>query len=173
MKTLNQMLLDFNYEQNFKDDDFYVGKSNFYAFELINKWPKWEKNFLNINGEKFSGKSHLTDIFLKKFNGKNVNFYAMDNNTKMISYLKKLPFHIIKGDCFSKSLKLNPRVFDIAFSSGTFEHFKHPKRYIDNISKVSKKFIISCPAQSFYWKVGTFIRSFTDKEFQQFFDETI
>ena len=39
MKSLNQLLLDFDYEQNFKDDDFYVGKSNFYAFEMINKWP--------------------------------------------------------------------------------------------------------------------------------------
>ena len=52
-----------------KDDDFYVGKSNYYAFELINKWPKWEKNFLNISGEKYSGKTHLSNIFLKKFNG--------------------------------------------------------------------------------------------------------
>ena len=69
MKNLNQLLLDFDYEQNFRDDDFYVGNSNFYPFELINKWPKWEKNFLNISGEKFSGKTHLTNIFLKKFNG--------------------------------------------------------------------------------------------------------
>ena len=69
MKSLNQLLLDFDYEQNFRDDDFYVGKSNFYPFELINKWPKWEKNFLNISGEKFSGKTHLTNIFLKKYNG--------------------------------------------------------------------------------------------------------
>ena len=69
MKSLNQLLLDFDYEQNFKDDDFYVGKSNFYPFELINNWPKWEKNFLNISGEKFSGKTHLINIFLKKFNG--------------------------------------------------------------------------------------------------------
>ena len=69
MKSLNQLLLDFDYEQNFRDDDFYVGKSNFYPFELINNWPKWEKNFLNISGEKFSGKTHLTNIFLKKFNG--------------------------------------------------------------------------------------------------------
>ena len=69
MKSLNQLLLDFDFEQNFKDDDFYVGKSNFYPFELINNWPKWEKNFLNISGEKFSGKTHLTNIFLKKFNG--------------------------------------------------------------------------------------------------------
>ena len=69
MKSLNQLLLDFDYEQNFKDEDFYVGKSNFFSFELINKWPKWEKNFLNISGDKFSGKTHLTNIFLKKFNG--------------------------------------------------------------------------------------------------------
>jgi chromosomal replication initiation ATPase DnaA len=69
MKSLNQLLLDFDYEQNFRDDDFYVGKSNFYPFELINNWPNWEKNFLNISGEKFSGKTHLTNIFLKKFGG--------------------------------------------------------------------------------------------------------
>ena len=69
MKSLNQLLLDFEHKQNFSDDDFYVGKSNFYTFELINKWPKWEKNFLNISGEKFSGKTHLINIFIKKFNG--------------------------------------------------------------------------------------------------------
>ena len=69
MKSLNQLLLDFDYEQNFRDDDFYVGKSNFYTFELIHKWPKWEKNFLNIIGDRFSGKTHLVNIFLKRFNG--------------------------------------------------------------------------------------------------------
>ena len=69
MKTLNQLLLNFDCNQNFKEDDFYVGKSNYYPFELINKWPQWEKNFLNINGEKYSGKTHLVNIFLKKFKG--------------------------------------------------------------------------------------------------------
>ena len=85
MKSLNQLLLDFDYEQNFKDDDFYVGKSNFYAFELINNWPKWEKNFLNISGEKFSGKTHLTNIFIKKFNGIRIesNLFT-DENLKTI-----------------------------------------------------------------------------------------
>ena len=85
MKSLNQLLLDFDYEQNFKDDDFYVGKSNFYAFEVINKWPKWEKNFLNINGEKFSGKTHLVNIFLKKFNGIRIDTNSLnDENLKSI-----------------------------------------------------------------------------------------
>ena len=85
MKSLNQLLLDFNSEQNFKDDDFYVGKSNFYTFELMNKWPKWEKNFLNISGEKFSGKTHLTNIFLKKFNGIRIESNLLnDENLKKI-----------------------------------------------------------------------------------------
>ena len=85
MKSLNQLLLDFDYDQNFKDDDFYVGKSNYHAFELVNKWPKWEKNFLNINGEKFSGKTHLANIFLKKFNGIRINIDSLnDENLKSI-----------------------------------------------------------------------------------------
>ena len=79
MKSLNQLLLDFDYEQNFRDDDFYVGKSNFYPFELINNWPKWEKNFLNISGEKFSGKTHLANIFLKKFNGIKIESNLLNN----------------------------------------------------------------------------------------------
>jgi len=81
MKSLNQLLLDFNYNQNFRDDDFYVGKSNYYTFELINKWPKWEKNFLNISGEKFSGKTHLINIFLKKFNGVRIESDLLNNET--------------------------------------------------------------------------------------------
>ena len=73
MNELNQLLLNFNYKQNFHNDDFYVSKSNFYAFELIQKWPNWEKNILNIYGEKYSGKTHLANIFLKKNKGKKVN----------------------------------------------------------------------------------------------------
>ena len=80
MKTLNQLLLDFDYKQNFKDDDFYVSKSNYFTFELLNKWPKWEKNFLNINGEKYSGKSHLIDIFIKKFKGIKIKSNSLNNN---------------------------------------------------------------------------------------------
>ena len=69
MRDLNQLIMKFDYEQNFKDDDFYVSKSNENVFSMIKKWPKWEKNFLNISGERFSGKTHLVNIFLKKFKG--------------------------------------------------------------------------------------------------------
>ena len=85
MKNLNQLLLNFDYKQNFTDDDFYVGLSNYYAFELVNKWPKWGKNFLNISGEKFSGKTHIANIFLKKFKGVRIESNALnDDNIKTI-----------------------------------------------------------------------------------------
>ena len=45
MTNLNQSILDFGIEKNFKDDDFYVSKSNKFAFDLICSWPKWEKFF--------------------------------------------------------------------------------------------------------------------------------
>ena len=80
MKDLNQEIIKFDYSQNFTDDDFYVSKSNKHVFDFLNKWPKWEKNFLNISGEKFSGKSHLINIFLKKFNGIKLESSLINND---------------------------------------------------------------------------------------------
>ena len=80
MRDSDQKIIKFDYEQNFKYEDFYVSKSNDHIFNLLNKWPKWEKNFLNINGEKFSGKTHLINIFLKKFNGIKFNSSSIDND---------------------------------------------------------------------------------------------
>jgi chromosomal replication initiation ATPase DnaA len=79
MSDLNQLILNFDYDQNFKDQDFYVSKSNEFAFKLLNSWPKWEKNFVNLIGEKFSGKSHLINIFLEKFKGIKIDANEIDN----------------------------------------------------------------------------------------------
>ena len=79
MSDLNQLLLNFEHKQNFKDEDFYVSSSNYYAFKLITSWPKWEKNFLNICGEKYSGKTHLINIFLKKFKGIKIKANSFEN----------------------------------------------------------------------------------------------
>ena len=85
MNDLNQLILNFGYDQNFKDQDFYVSKSNEFAFKLLNSWPKWEKNFVNLIGEKFSGKTHLINIFLKKFKGIKIEANEIDNE-----FLKKI-----------------------------------------------------------------------------------
>ena len=69
MNKLNQTLLKFELKQNFAYDDYFVSKCNYFAFNFIETWPKWEKNILNIYGEKFSGKTHLSEIFKKKNKG--------------------------------------------------------------------------------------------------------
>ena len=88
MKDLNQLLLNFERKKNFKDDDFYVSKCNFYAYKLINSWPKWGKNFLNICGEKSSGKSHLAEIFIKKCKG-----IKIDSKKLLNEQLKEIKIH--------------------------------------------------------------------------------
>ena len=85
MKNLNQQILNFDYEQNFKDLDFYVSKSNKYSFKLLNSWSKWDRNFVNLIGEKFSGKTHLTNIFLEKFKGIKIEANEINNE-----FLKKI-----------------------------------------------------------------------------------
>ena len=80
MKNLNQLLLNFNHKQNFNNNDFYVSESNYYAYKLIEKWPKWEKNILNIYGEKFSGKTHLANIFISKNKGIKINENEINND---------------------------------------------------------------------------------------------
>tara|TARA_B110000014_G_scaffold252152_1_gene230213 strand:- start:356 stop:1012 length:657 start_codon:yes stop_codon:yes gene_type:complete len=80
MKNLNQLLLKFKYKQNFNNNDFYVSESNYFAYKLIEKWPKWEKNILNIYGEKFSGKTHLANIFLNKNKGIKINENEINND---------------------------------------------------------------------------------------------
>ena len=86
MNEHNQQLIRFNYDKNFKDEDFYVSKVNKHIFNLLNNWPKWEKNFLNISGERFSGKTHLVNIFLKKFKG--IIFEAKSLKNENLSEIK-------------------------------------------------------------------------------------
>jgi len=66
MSELNQLLLDFDHKIEFNEHDYYVSKSNYLAFNLIQNWTKWEKKILNIYGDTFSGKTHLAKIFQNK-----------------------------------------------------------------------------------------------------------
>ena len=95
MNDLNQLILNFDYDQNFKDQDFYVSKSNEFAFKLLNSWPKWEKNFVNLIGEKFSGKTHLINIFLEKFKG--IKIEADEINNEFFKKIKVFENIIIEN----------------------------------------------------------------------------
>ena len=69
MRDLDQTIIKFDYDKNFKNDDFYLSKSNKHVFDFLNIWPKWERNFVNVTGEKLSGKTHLMNVFLHKNKG--------------------------------------------------------------------------------------------------------
>ena len=80
MRDLNQEIIKFDYEPNFNDDNFYISKSNKHIFDFLKNWPNWSKNFLNISGEHYSGKTHLVNIFLKKFKGVKFEANSLNND---------------------------------------------------------------------------------------------
>ncbi len=88
MNKLNQTLLEFNLDQNFAYDDFFVSKCNYFPFSFIESWPNWEKNILNIHGEKYSGKSHMSEIFKKKYKALVIKNEEIDDDL-----LNKMRFH--------------------------------------------------------------------------------
>ena len=46
MSELDQKLLDFGTTESFDENDYYVSKSNYFAKNIIEAWPKWEKKLL-------------------------------------------------------------------------------------------------------------------------------
>ena len=88
MRDSNQTIIKFDYDKNLKNDDFFISKSNKHVFDFLNLWPKWERKFVNIIGDKISGKTHLMEIFLKKNKGILLNSNSLKNDD-----LKKLKIY--------------------------------------------------------------------------------
>jgi len=80
MKDTSQKIIKFAHEKSFKESDFFVSTSNKHVYDLLNSWPKWENNLVNICGENFSGKSHIINIFIKKFKGVIFNAETFSND---------------------------------------------------------------------------------------------
>ena len=79
IKDLRQQLFNFQFNKSFNKNDFFVSESNFYAYNLLLSWPNWEKKIINIYGEKYSGKSHLIEIFLEKNKGFVIDLNKLKN----------------------------------------------------------------------------------------------
>ena len=80
MKDFKQLLFQFKNLKNYNTDDFFVSESNFFAFNLVLNWPNWGKNILNIYGEKYSGKSHISVIFQNKFGANKIDAKNLSDN---------------------------------------------------------------------------------------------
>ncbi len=114
----NQNIFNFDKNQNFNYEDYFVSKSNYFAFEIIQKWPKWEKNILNIHGESFSGKTHLSKIFLDKNNG--LMIYEKDINDEIFKKLKLYENIVLDGLNYKTNEKLLYSIFNLIDSENKF-----------------------------------------------------
>ena len=118
MKIRNQNIFNFDKNKNFNYEDYFVSKSNYFAFEILQKWPKWEKNILNIYGENFSGKTHLSKIFLNKNNG--LMIYEKDINDEIFKKLKLYENIILDGFNYKTNEKLLYSIFNLIDSENKF-----------------------------------------------------
>ena len=105
MRDLDQTIIKFDYDKNFKNDDFYLSKSNKHVFDFLNIWPKWERNFVNITGEKLSGKTHLINIFLHKNKGIKFEGKSLENDDlKRIKIYENIVIENLSSDVDEKLL---------------------------------------------------------------------
>ncbi len=105
MRELDQTIIEFDYDKNFKSDNFYLSKSNKHVFDFLNMWPKWEKNFVNVIGEKLSGKTHLINILLQKNKGIKLEGKSLRNeDLKKIKIYENIVIENLSSDTDEKIL---------------------------------------------------------------------
>ena len=105
MRDLDQTIIKFDYDKNLEIDDFYLSKSNKHVFNFLDIWPKWERNFVNITGEKLSGKTHLMNIFLQKNKGIKLEGKSLHNDDlKKIKIYENIIIENLSSDTDEKLL---------------------------------------------------------------------
>ena len=92
--AMDQLTFKFPFSRKYFEQDFFVSSNNFSAYKLIDGWPNWPGNWLNIFGEKGSGKTHLSRILEKKI--KKIELIKANNlNDKTVDNLKNFDCLII------------------------------------------------------------------------------
>ncbi len=86
MSEIDQKLLDFGISESFDENDYFVSKSNYFAKNIIETWPKWDKKIVNLAGDKHSGKTHLSKMFKLKSNA--LYLHASNINDKTLKKIK-------------------------------------------------------------------------------------
>ena len=92
---MNQLTLRFPISKKYYEQDYFVSSNNYSAFKLIDGWPDWPGKWLNIYGEKGSGKTHLSTILEKKIK-KSRLISANKINNNIIQDLNNLDCLIIE-----------------------------------------------------------------------------
>ena len=91
---MNQLTFRFPFSKKYYEQDYYVSSNNYPAFKLIDGWPDWPGKWLNIYGEKGSGKTHLSKILENKI--KKTKLISADKiNNNIIKDLNSLDCLIV------------------------------------------------------------------------------
>ena len=93
---MSQLIFRFPFKIKYYEQDFYVSSNNFSAYRLIESWPKWSGEWVNIYGPKGCGKTHLSNILKKKINSIEI-IDAKKINNETLATFKKLDCLIIEN----------------------------------------------------------------------------
>jgi len=74
---MKQETLQFYFNNN-KSDFFCVSKKNYFAYKSISDWPNWSNKFIFLYGPKDCGKSHISNLWIKKSNAVKIDSYFFE-----------------------------------------------------------------------------------------------
>ena len=83
---MSQLVFKFPFKTKYYEQDYYVSSNNFSAYRLIESWPNWPDKCVNIFGPKGCGKTHLSNIFIKKIK----TYYVEAGDLKDIDIIKNI-----------------------------------------------------------------------------------
>ncbi len=83
---MSQLTFKFPFKATYYKEDFYVSSNNFDAYRLIESWPNWSSQNINIYGPTGCGKTHLSKILQKKINSYLIK--AANINNKSFQQIK-------------------------------------------------------------------------------------
>ena len=118
MRELSQKLIDFEIMESFDKKDYFVSKSNYYAKKIIDSWPKWDKKIVNISGEEYSGKTHLSKIFKSNTNALYLKAQQLDD--QILKQIKLSDCIIIEDLNEDVSQKLLYSIFNLVEQDNKF-----------------------------------------------------
>ena len=101
---MDQLTFKFPFSKKYYEQDYFVSSNNFSAFKLIDSWPNWPGKWLNIFGERGSGKTHLSKILEKKIK-KTKLIKACDVSNKIVEEINNFECLII--DNFENNIDEN------------------------------------------------------------------
>ena len=117
---MDQLTFKFPFSKKYYEQDYYVSSNNYSAFKLIDGWPDWPGKWLNIFGERGSGKTYLSKILKNKIK-KSKLISANKINNNIIKDLNSLDCLIIED--FNNNI-------DETLLYTIFNHSKQQENYI-------------------------------------------